>query len=372
MASRTSTYVQGFVAAGLVLGLVALVRTAHENISRQNIATGFDILFRPTGWDLSFGLLPHSIRDPYWWTFLVGLSNTLAISAVCIVLALLAGVVIALLAASRNPLLTGFSSLYVTLIRNVPQIVQVFFWYHLTRQLPPIRQAIAIGDAAYLSNRGLQVPSLTLAHGGPLAGALAAIALAALLAFAVRARAPTALTGRRIVAFALLAAGIAAILMPPGAGIEIPVLRGFNFQGGMLLPPEFLALVAAITVYNAAFVAEIVRSGLNAVPQGQLEAARNLGLGEARIFWKITLPQAVRVIIPPLTNQVISITKSSSLAVAIGLTDLFSIGTIAINHTGQALEVIAILMAVYLTISLLLSAGGNWLNARVQPAEGRR
>jgi general L-amino acid transport system permease protein len=201
----------------------------------------------------------------------LGSINTLVLSAVCIVLATAAGMLLALLAAGQSRILHGFARLYVWTFRNIPLIVQVFFWYHVTRLLPPVRQSIELLGCCYLSNRGLYLPDIGL-----------------------------------------------------DMTVTLPRLRGFNFAGGTHLSPEFMAMVAAIVAYNIAFIAEIVNSGIRAVPKQQIEAARVIGLSPSRIFWTITIPQAVRIAVPPLINQYISLTKSSSLAIAIGYTDLFA------------------------------------------------
>ena len=310
-----------FVAA-LVAAAAGMAITAHDNLVRQGIATGFGFLFDRTGWDVSASFLPHAAADPYWWTFVVGLSNTIVLSLVCIVLATAAGLVLALLGAGKSRILHGFTRLYIWIFRNIPIIVQVFFWYHVTRQLPPVRQAFEFLGCCYASNRGIYIPH---------------VSVDASLHFE----------------------------------LTLPRLAGFNFVGGTYLSPEFLALAAAIVAYNIAFVAEIINSGIRSVPRNQVEAARIIGLSDQRTFWKITVPQAIRVAVPPLINQYISLTKSSSLAIAIGYTDLFSVGVIAINHTGQSINVIAVLMLVYLVISVGISAAGNAYNRSIT-ARGAR
>ena len=311
--TRRSTALQFAFVAALAAVLAGMAITAHDNLVRQGIATGFGFLLGRTGWDVSASFLPHASADPYWWTFVVGLSNTIVLSLVCIVLATAAGLVLALLGAGRSRLLHGFTRLYIWVFRNVPLIVQVFFWYHVTRQLPPVRQAVEFLGCCYATNRGIYVPHIGLDANFNLA-------------------------------------------------FTRPVLQGFNFAGGTHVSPEFMALVAAIVAYNVAFIAEIVNSGIRSVPRNQVEAARIIGLSPARTFWQITVPQAIRVAVPPLISQYISLTKSSSLAIAIGYTDLFSVGVIAINHTGQSLDVVAVLMLVYLVVSLGISALGNRYN----------
>jgi general L-amino acid transport system permease protein len=284
-ANLSNTLQIAFVAV-LVAVLAGMAITAHDNLARQGIAAGFGFLFDRTGWDVSASFLPHSPAEPYWWTFVVGLSNTIVLSLVCIVLASAAGLVLALMGAGESRILHGFTRLYIWIFRNIPIIVQVFFLYHVTRQLPPVREAFEFLGCCYASNRGIYIPHI----------------------------------------------GVDATLH---FNITMPRLQGFNFVGGTYLSPEFMALVAAIVAYNIAFVAEIINSGIRSVPRNQVEAARIIGLSDQRTFWKITVPQAIRVAIPPLINQYISLTKSTSLAIAIGYTDLFSVGVIALNHNGQ-------------------------------------
>jgi general L-amino acid transport system permease protein len=367
---KPATVVQALFLAALLAAVGVMVVTAHDNLTRQNIATGFGFLFDETGWDLGASLIQHSARDPYWRTFLVGLLNTLLLAFICIVLATFLGVLVALVRTSGNPVMAGLSAFYINTCRNIPLLVQVFFWYQVTRYLPPVRQAISLGDVSFLSNRGLYVPSVAVDIG------LAPIAVA-VLACAVLLLAFRAVNGSREKAGAppypylflfgawLAVVAVIAAIARPEITVSVPRLTGFNFQGGMALSPEFTALVTAIVIYNAAFIAEIVRSGILSVPKGQVQAARNIGLSPGVIYWKIVIPQAFRVAIPPLTNQSIFIAKESSLAVAIGYTDLFSVGTVAINHTGQSIEVIAVLMLVYLAISFGLSGVGNHLNRSI-------
>ena len=375
MKANLSNTLQITFVAALVAAVAGMAITARNNLARQGIATGFGFLFDRTGWDVSASFLPHSAADPYWWTFVVGLSNTIVLSLACIVLATAAGLVLALLGAGKSRILHGFTRLYIWIFRNIPLIVQVFFWYHVTRQLPPVRQALELLGCCYASNRGVYIPYVGI-DASPLA--IATVLVAAGIAVGSvqwlnrrrvardQSRLPHAATSAIALAVAALAA--AATLR---FDITTPRLQGFNFVDGTYLSPEFMALVAAIVAYNIAFVAEIINSGIRSVPRNQVEAAHIIGLSDQRTFWKITVPQAIRVAIPPLINQYISLTKSSSLAIAIGYTDLFSVGVIAINHTGQSINVIALLMLVYLGISVGISALGNAYNRSIM-ARGER
>jgi general L-amino acid transport system permease protein len=366
---RTSTLVQTLLFVALVIAAALLLQTAHQNLQRQNIASGFGFLFSRTGWDLGASLLSHSPNDPYWWTLLAGLLNTIVLSIVCIVLSTVFGLLLALAGGSSSRILSAGTSAYVWLFRNIPILVQLFFWYHVTRQFPPVRQAIAVFDCCFISNRGVYVPSLAVSYGVTEIVLLGAVAVGAAVLLVLVNRRRTKRGDDAFPRTALAAVWLVAVLLAGAvlthASFDVPRLRGFNFAGGTYLSPEFCALVLAIVAYNTAFVAEIVRAGIRSIPRGQIEAARMIGLSNARIFWKIVVPQALRVAVPPLTNQYISIAKSSSLAIAIGYTDLFSVGAVAINHTGQSIEIIAVLMVVYLTISSGLSAAGNWYNRSI-------
>jgi len=369
MSVPLSRILQAAFLVGLLVIAGGMAMTAHENLLRQGVSTGFAFLLERTGWDVSAAFVPHAPDDPYWWTFLVGLCNTLALSIVCIVLSTAAGMVLALLGAGRSRILYGLTRGYVWIFRNVPLIVQVFFWYHVTRQLPPVRQAEQLLGCCYASNRGVYIPRLGVDFTPAAWGALlvtAALVAAGLRAFnaARRAGGERVLPSAAVVGATGVLAGVAA-LAAADLTITTPRLQGFNFADGVQLSPEFIALVVAIVAYNVAFIAEIINSGIRAIPANQLEAARIIGLSHQRTFWTITVPQAIRTAVPPLINQYISLTKSSSLAIAIGYTDLFSVGVIAINHTGQSINVIAVLMLVYLAISFGISALGNLYNRTI-------
>jgi general L-amino acid transport system permease protein len=370
MGRRTQSVLTQAAFSAVVVGIIAaMVMTAHTNLVTQHIASGFGFLNTQTGWDVASSLMTHSSSDPYWRTFLVGLLNTLLVAAVCILLATVLGFGLGFLSVASNPLVSGACLVYVNTFRNIPQILQLFFWYNLTRQFPPVRNAIPVFDVAFLSNRGLNLPSVTIVNGTP--WLLAALPVVLFLSVpelgrrlaqtvGVSQTRPNALAG---LAFLACVALIPILLgfPPPNLQIEIPHLAGFNFQGGLLLSPEFVALVTSIVFYNIAFIAEIIRTGVNSVAIGQIEAARSLGLRQPVIFRKVIIAQALRVVVPPLTSQYISLAKSTSLAIAIGYTELFQVATIAINNTGQSIENIAILMIIYMVLSACLSALGRLL-----------
>jgi len=346
---------------------------ARSNLEAQSLASGFGFLDNTAGFGVNQSLIAYSEADSYARVFVVGLLNTLLVAGIGIVLATMLGFFVGIGRLSPNWLLARLCGGYVELIRNLPLLFQILFWYlAVLGSLPAPRQSISLLGGIFLNNRGIIVPAPVAGEGARLVAAALALGVLAAIALTPWARRRQERSGRR---FPLLACGTALIVGLPLVALvatgfpiafEQPELRGFNFVGGIRLIPEFLALLIALTTYTAAFIAEIVRAGVLAVPRGQSEAALALGLRRGLLLRLVVLPQALRVIVPPLTNQYLNLTKNSSLAVAIGYPDLFAVfaGT-TLNQTGQAMEIIAITMAVYLAISLLTSAFMNWYNLRV-------
>ena len=338
-----------------VCGLAAwLVSNTLDNLARRGIASGFSFLDTSAGFGVTMSLIDYSEASSFGRAFLVGLLNTLLVSAVGIVLATVLGVAIGLARLSPNWLLARLAGAYVETLRNIPLLLQLFFWYFaVLRALPAPRASLDLGGLIFLNNRGLYLPAV---ESGPaiwavlLSGACAAALVASLTLRHRRA------ARRRIAAGSLVGLGIAAIAMLLTAGWQVPALRGFNFTGGTSVIPEFVALLVALAAYTAAFIAEIVRAGIQSVPRGQVEAAQALSLSRRDMLRRVVLPQALRLIVPPLTSQYLNLTKNSSLAAAIAYPDLVSVfaGTV-LNITGQAVEVIALTMAVYLAISLAIA-----------------
>ena len=368
--------------AALLAGLGGLawflIANTLANLEARHIATGFAFLGQEAAFGIGEHLIPYSAADSYLRAFAVGLLNTLEVSALGILFCTLLGGLVGAARLSSNALVRTLAGGYVEAARNVPLLLQLLLWYALiTEGLPAPRQALALFDSVFLSNRGLKLPVPLWAGATPalcLALAAAALAVGALAwaARRIRARSGRELPTFRLAAALLIGLPLAAFL---AAGAELPLerprLAGFNFTGGMTLSPEFAALLFGLTVYTAAFVAEIARGGILAVPPGQTEAALALGLSRFRVLRLVVLPQALRVTVPPLTSQYLNLTKNSTLAVAIGYPDLVSVGNTAINQTGQAVECVAILMAVYLFLSLALSLAMNRFNARVALRGGR-
>ena len=341
-----------------------IVANARANLEAQRITSGFGFMSNTAGFDVSQSLIPYSGSDTYTRVFLVGLLNTLLVSVIGIFFATIIGFLVGLGRLSPNWLLSRVAGAYVELVRNLPLLFQILFWYlAVLSTLPNPRQSISLFGSFFLSNRGFGIPR-PIGHEGLTAFVIAVvIAIAASLLLRSHARRLLFQSGRllRIWPYVLgLLIGLpllTALVFGKPVTFEVPELKGFNFSGGWRVIPEFVALTVALATYTAAFIAEIVRAGVLSVHKGQMEAGSSLGLSRGSNLRLIVVPQALRVILPPLTNQYLNLTKNSSLAVGIGYPDLFSVfaGT-TLSQTGQAIEIIAITMGVYLLISLVTSA----------------
>jgi general L-amino acid transport system permease protein len=366
-----------FVAVLVWIGY-EIVANARENLASQRITSGFGFMSHTAGFDVSQSLIPYSGSATYTRVFVVGLLNTLLVSIIGIFFATVIGFMVALGRLSPNWLLSRISGGYVELIRNLPLLFQILFWYlAVLRALPGPRQSISLFGSIFLSNRGLFVPKPIADHGlEPFALALLVAIVAALL-LRYYARRQLFDNGRVIMIWpyvlGLLIGLPLATALVFGAPVtfEFPELKGFNFAGGAGLIPEFVALALALSTYTAAFIAEVVRAGILSVHKGQMEAGSSLGLHRGATLRLIVVPQAMRVILPPLTNQYLNLTKNSSLAVAIGYPDLVSVfaGT-TLSQTGQAIEIIAITMGVYLLISLVTSSIMSFYGWRISRSLG--
>jgi len=341
-----------------------IVANARANLEAQRITSGFGFLNNTAGFDVSQSLIPYAGSDTYARVFLVGLLNTFLVSIIGIFFATVIGFTVGLGRLSPNWLLSRIAGAYVELVRNLPVLFQILFWYlAVLAALPGPRQSIALFNSFFLSSRGLVIPrAIPQAGWEPF---LIAVAVAIIAALGLRHYARRQLfdKGRamRIWPYVLaLLIGLpllSALIFGVPVTFEVPQLKGFNFAGGAPVKPEFVALTVALSTYTAAFIAEVVRAGIQSVHKGQMEAGASLGLSRGATLRLIVVPQAMRVILPPLTNQYLNLTKNSSLAVAIGYPDLVSVfaGT-TLSQTGQAIEIIAITMGVYLLLSLITSA----------------
>lgn len=365
----------------VVVGLLGLIiQNTVLNLEARGIASGFGFLSQPAGFDLAFHLLPYDQSTTFGTLFIIALLNTLLVSAIGVVFASLLGVIVALMRLSHNPLIRLLGTIYVESLRNIPLLLQLFFWYFaVLRNLPGPRDSLEFFGFAFLNNRGLSIPF-------PVEPAAALyIALALILGLIVGHYARKAAVNERkergryprwhLVPYAIpvLFPLLTLLLLGSHWQISWPELQGFNFSGGLQLIPEFVSLVVALSLYTAAFVAEIVRAGILSVQKGQMEASQALGLTRLDTMRLVIIPQALRVILPPLTSQYLNLVKNSSLAAAIAFPDLVLVfsGT-AINITGQAVEIMAMVMMVYLLLSLTISAVMNRYQKRTLHYLGQR
>lgn len=364
------------IAVQLVL-LVALVLlglwitgNVRVNLESRQVGSGFDFLHDPAGFDVSESLIEYQYGDSYLRAFAAGMANTLRAALPAVLGATLLGFLLGICLVARHPLLRGFARVYVDTVRNLPLLVQVLLWYFcLTTLLPESANALHLGSAVFVSKAGISLPL-------PVGNLSLWTALALVLGLAVAAwllRRRSFVPIGRLVLGTLATAALLGFAVPLLTGVayevELPQLGAYGFSGPLTLSPEYVALVAALTLYSAAYVAEIVRAGIQAVARGQSEAAHALSLTRSQTLFRIVLPQALRVMVPPYTSQVVNTIKNSSLAVAIGYQDIVSIATTSMNQNGRAIECIAIIAAVYLSLSLVVSAVLNVYNRRARIRE---
>jgi general L-amino acid transport system permease protein len=363
----------------IILFLVySAITNAAQNLARARIASGFGFWHVIAGFDIGQTLFDYSAQaSTYGDAFWVGLTNTLLVAVIGIFLATILGFLVGIARLSRNYLVSHIATGYVELIRNLPLLLQLLFWYNaVLKALPELRDSVVIPGGAFLNNRGLFLPQMIFHQGGTALLIAFALAIIGAIAFRYWARKRQERTGQQAPVFWVtlgLIIGLPLLVVLAGAvriSVSYPEAGRFNIRGGVEILPEFVALLFGLVLYTAAFIAEVVRAGILAVSRGQSEAANALGLRTGPTLRLVVIPQAMRVIIPPLTSQYLNLTKNSSLAVAIGYPDLVQVftGTV-LNQTGQAVEVVVITMAVYLTISLTTSIGMNWFNSRMAIVE---
>ena len=363
--------------AGVVLFFAYIVNNTMANLDRQGIASGFGFLDKAAGFGISQSLIEYGEVSSNARVFWVGLLNTILVAALGVTLATIVGFVVGLARLSTNWLVARLATVYIEIVRNVPLLLQILFWYFAVLQaLPHPRESMAFADLFYLNNRGFYTPKPLFedGFGWVLLALLAAVVAAVWTArWARRRREATGEPFHTVsVALGLLIGLPLVALLATGVPLafEHAEMGRFKLDGGLVLLPELVALTLALSIYTAAFIAETVRAGVLSVSHGQVEAAHALGLRHGHTLRLVVIPQALRVIIPPLTSQYLNLTKNSSLAVAIGYPDFVNVFTgIVLNQTGQAVEVIAMTMAVYLTLSLLTSAFMNWYNRRMALVE---
>jgi general L-amino acid transport system permease protein len=360
----------------LAAGLYWIVANTQANLVKLNQNFGFDFLGRAAGFDLSTSLIEYSSNSTFARSLLVGFLNTALVSVLGIVFATIIGFIVGVMRLSKNLVISSAATIYIEIVRNIPLLLQIFIWYALVlKPLPGPKQAINIFDTVFISNRGVIAPHVTFGEGGWISAVLLIAALVGTWVFRRWSWRRQEATGQILPVWLI---SVPIIIFAPIFGLLIagwpltwdyPILAGFNFKGGMTLVPEFIALFLALVIYTATFIAEIVRSGINAISHGQSEASHALGLDNAKTLRLVVIPQAMRIIIPPLTSQYLNLTKNSSLAVAVGYPDLmYTAGTVN-NQSGKAIEVYSIALIVYLTTSLVTSLFMNWFNARMKLVE---
>jgi len=361
-----------------MVGLLAyyLISNTLINLKRQNIATGFSFLHKESSFEIGESLIPYSAASSYGRALLVGALNTIKVAFIGVIITIILGTIIGVARLSTNWLLSKLATLYIEVMQDIPILLQLFFWYAIFYEtLPSPRQAISPGAGIFMCNRGVAftIPEVHPAHYYMLLAFFAGCLIVYLIRRWARERQDK--TGQFFPTFRV---GLAIVFGLPfitwlgfGAPMEMdaPKLVGFNFEGGLTVSPEFIALLLGLVLYTAAFVAEVVRAGIQSVSKGQREAAMSIGLRPVPVLNLVILPQALRVIVPPLTSQMLNLTKNSSLAVAIGYPDFVSVANTTMNQTGQSIEGVALIMAVYLFFSLSTSAFMNWYNKRVALVE---
>lgn len=372
-----SVIFQTIAIIALVFFVYTIVDNALTNLESRGIATGFGFLTQEAGFGIGLTLIEYDETYSYSRTFFVGLLNTALVSVLGIIFATIIGFLMGIARLSSNWLVSRFAAVYIETFRNIPLLLQIFFWYFAVLQaLPSPRESISVGDSLFINVRGLYMTRPVFEEGSNLIFIAFAVSLVFSFVFSRWAKRKQEATGEQTPVFIVSLAAIiglpliAFFVAGMPVSLEYPELKGFNFRGGISIIPELAALVLALSIYTASFIAEIVRSGINAVSHGQTEAAMALGLSRSKTLRLVVIPQAMRIIIPPLTSQYLNLTKNSSLAMAIGYPDLVSVfaGT-TLNQTGQAIEIIAMTMGVYLVLSLFTSLLMNIYNAKMALVE---
>ena len=361
----------------VILGIYYIVQNTAQNMVARGLASGFNFLGVESQFDIQMTLIEYSPTSTYFDAFIVGLLNTLLVAGIGILFATIIGFAFGIMRLSSNWLIAKIAESYIEIIRNIPLLLQIFFWYFaVLRALPKPKQSFEFMDSIFLNNRGLFVPDPNVGEGSSILFYLFWLSIIISIGIFVWAKNRQNKTGKTFPAFftsmALILGTFTVTLAALGFPIsfEYPELKGFNYKGGMKLIPELVALAFALAMYTAAFIAEVVRAGIQSVSKGQTEAARSVGLKEGLVLRLIIIPQALRVIVPPLTNQYLNLTKNSSLAAAIAYPDLVLVfaGT-ALMQTGQAIEIIGMVMGVYLFLSLFTSVVMNLFNRYMKVGE---
>lgn len=369
-------FYQGLTVLLLVLFVLWVVHNTSQNLARSNTASGFGFLIGRAGFDVGQSLIAFSSDSTYGKALLVGFLNTLLVAVTGIFTATIIGFLVGIGRLSRNWLIAKICTVYVEVFRNIPPLLVIFFWYSgVLSVLPGARDSIHLPFGSFLNNRGLAFPK-------PMFGSLFWLTLVAFIVAVVAsvliarwAKKRQMATGQQFhtiwTALGLIVGLPLIVFLLSGSPLafDYPIAGRFNLTGGSVVGPEFMSLFLALSFYTAAFIAEIVRSGIRSVAKGQTEAANALGLQSSAITRLVVVPQAMRIIIPPLSSQYLNLTKNSSLAVAVGYADLFAVGGTVLNQTGQSIEIVTILMVVYLSLSIATSIFMNWFNAKMALVE---
>lgn len=359
----------------LFIFIAFVVSNTIQNLKTAGMASGYDFIFDTASFDINQRLIEYSSTSTYGRAIIVGGLNTIVVAIFGIFASTLIGFIAGILRLSNNFLISSLVSVYVEFIRNVPVLLQIIFWWVILLALPKVRESLSIGESIFLNNRGVRLPSPIFEDGSLIVVIAFVFGIILSVGIKIWSNKRQELTGQTlpvgIISIILIVVLPILVFTLSGEpiGLETPVRGKFNLKGGFNVTPEFVALWLALSTYTAAFISEIVRSGILSVSTGQKEAARALGLKQNITMKKIILPQALRVIIPPLTSQYLNLTKNSSLAVAIGYQDIVSIGDTVLNQSGRVLEVISIFMVFYLTLSLITSAFMNWYNKKIKLVE---
>ncbi|MBU2983673.1 ABC transporter permease subunit [Lentibacter algarum] len=364
----------GFLGSLLFL-LIFSILIARDNLAAQGITSGFAFLQRTTGWEVGFSLIPYEAGDNYGRVILVGFLNTLLLGAITLPLATVLGVIVGVMRTLDNKMSRIVGTTYVEIFRNIPLILQLLVWYALLRALPPPRSAISIGESVFLTGRGIFMPGFNVPALWTIAAFLILLTSLFVMQWFRKARrfyhvaAQTKRNGSlAIIGIGLVvAAGIITATREAGLPlVTFPSLKGLNFRGGLNLTTEISAMILAISVYGGAYIAEIIRAGFNAVPSGQAEAGRAVGLSEWNIFSRIRLPLAVRIVMPTLINQYVWLMKATTLGVAIGFSDYFAVISTSISQSGQTLELIGLLMGGFVLVNYFIAWALNRLNDAIK------
>ena len=354
----------------VAVALIGMVINAKSTLDAQGLTSGFSFLERSTGWDFSFSVLPYEISDTYTRVILIGVLNTLLLGFLGLSLATLFGIIIGLVRTSKNYLFSLLGTVYVETFRNIPLILQAVFWYAILTHLPRPRQAINIADSIFISGRGFYFPVLNIPLWSFVIMVVMFIGWLITLGW-LRKKMDASLAyhslkkkGWIVLVIAIFIIGYLARI-PETSLLDVPALKGLNFRGGMRMPPELTALVVAIALYGGAYIGEVVRAGLMAVPKGQIEAAYVSGLSNFQIFWHIRMPLAFRAVLPSLTNQYVQLMKATTIGIVVGFSDLFMIISTSINQSGQTLELLAILMGCFLVINLSIAYVMNTIDRKI-------